>query len=165
MTVWKCAPWWLASIACLPALALAKPADTAEVPVGRYSIAVAAPRPEQINPLKALVTLHFPQRQVRTVGDALHYLLRPSGYQLAEADASDPAVPILLTQPLPEVQRHLGPCTLQTALMTLAGPVYRLVVDFPHRRVSFELTAQYRALVRVPDATQASETSGNAALR
>ena len=164
MTTRTWAQWLLASIACLPALALAKPADTADVRVGRYSIAVAIPRPEQVNPLKALVTVNF-QRKVRTVGDALHYLLRHSGYRLAEAYASDPAVPILLSQSLPAVQRRLGPCPLQTALTTLAGPVYRLVVDGPHRLVSFELTAKYRALVPVFFAAPASEATDNALLR
>lgn len=132
--------------------------------VGRYSTVAAVPRPEQIDPLQARVTVDFPQRTVRTVGDALRLLLRPSGYRLAAIEAADPALPTLLAWPLPEVQRHLGPCTLQAALTTLASPVYRLVIDAPHRRVSFELTDHYRAMIQAPQPALAKEPSGHVTL-
>ena len=127
------------------------------VQVGRYSTVPAEPLPEQINLLDAMVTMDFPQQNINTVGAAVHYLLKQSGYRLAEPYASDPAVQILLTRPLPEAQRHLGPCPLEDALTTLAGPVYRLVVDPLHRLVSFDVAEKYRALVAtVRPATAAS---------
>ena len=165
MTARRCVQWLLASIACLPGWALAQPAGTAAVPVGRYSTVAAAPRLEQLNPLSAMVTVAFPRRTVRTVGEALQHLLRQSGYRLAAAEASDPALQILVSRPLPAVQRQLGPCRLQDGLTTLAGPIYRLVVDPPHRLVSFELTDPYRTLIHDSDAAQAREATGNATLR
>jgi type IV pili sensor histidine kinase/response regulator len=154
----------LAGIVFLPALAAAQPLGSAEVQVGRYATVSAAPLPEQIDLLRAVVSVHFPRREVQTVGEALHHLLQPSGFRLADAYASDPAMQTLLRQPLPEVQRQLGPCSLQAALTTLAGPVYRLVVDPPHRLVSFELTDPYRALVRASASSHLREKR-NAALR
>ena len=73
------------------------------------------------------------------------YLLARSGYRLASPEASDPAMATLLSLPVPEVHRELGPVTLEQGLQTLAGPAYCLVVDHVHRLVSFELLPRYRS--------------------
>ena len=105
--------------------------------VGRYRSVLAGPTDGQANLLSAMVNVEFPAG-VSTVGAAVHYLLRGSGYQLAAEMAADPARSDLLGLPLPEGHRSLGPMSLQDALETLGGPAFRLVEDPLHRLVSFE---------------------------
>ena len=112
-------------------------AHAEEVQVGRYATVRAVPTLAQVNLLAAPVTVQFPA-SVDTVGKAVEYLLRPSGYRLAADAVADPARAALLDFPLPAVHRTLGPMALQSALETLAGPAYRLVEDPAHRLVSFE---------------------------
>lgn len=120
-----------------------------EVMVGRYSTMQPVASPEQSDILQIVVTLQFPQK-ITTVGEALEYLLLRSGYRLAKGSTLDPSMPILLTRPLPEVHRTLGPITLESALRTLAGHVYRLTVDPLNRLIAFDLKDKYRALLTTP---------------
>ncbi len=151
MTRWYSLPWLLSLnlLLCIPGVA----ADASEsVRVGRYTTLAAVPTKAQRDPLQKLVQLDFPQ-QVHTVGDGLRHLLRGSGYRLAPAYASDPAMTAVLPRPLPEVHRRLGPMTLQAALTTVVGPVFRLVVDPLHGLVSFETLERYKPL-RAPHTNQ-----------
>ena len=112
-------------------------ASAAELQVGRYATVLASPTQAQIQLLSAIVDVAFPTPVV-TVGQAVHYLLQPSGYWLSPQVTSEPIREMLLGLPLPEPHRALGPMPLQTALETLAGPAFRLVEDPVHRLVSFE---------------------------
>lgn len=108
--------------------------DPASVQVARYSVMPATATPAQADLLAVVVNIKFPQ-QIATVGEALDFLLRRSGYRLAETDS--PAMTILQRLPLPAVHRHIGPLTLKNALLTLAGPAYRLAIDPLHRTLNF----------------------------
>lgn len=90
-----------------------------------------------------MVDVRFP-RPAHTVGDAMLHLLPPSGYQLADTRNADPQVVLLMTRPLPEVHRQIGPMTLHDALTTLAGAGWQLEVDPVHRLVSFRLHSALR---------------------
>lgn len=116
--------------------------------VGRYTTLQPVAASHQNHLLETIVEIRFPERGVQTTGEAIGHLLARSGYALAAAEASDPALASLLALPLPEVQRTLGPITVESALQTLAGPAYCLVVDHVHRLVSFELAPRYRGLPR-----------------
>ena len=105
--------------------------------MGRYATVRALPTQEQIQLLSIFVDVAFPA-SVITVGQAVEYLLQPSGYRLAPQDTAEPSRATLLNLPLPEPHRVLGPMPLKTALETLAGPAFRLVEDPVHRLVSFE---------------------------
>ena len=123
----------------------------ADVQVGRYRSVFAGPTEGQADLLSAMVTVEVPSG-VSTVGEAVHYLLRGSGYRLAAETASDPARADLLGLPLPEAHRSLGPMPLQDALETLGGPAFRLVEDPLHRLVSFErCSAPGRSPAAQPD--------------
>jgi type IV pili sensor histidine kinase/response regulator len=108
-----------------------------ELQVGRYATVPASPTQAQIQLLSAIVNVAFPVSVV-TIGQAVHYLLQPSGYRLSPQGTSEPIRETLLDLPLPEPHRALGPMPLKTALETLAGPAFRLVEDPLHRLVSFE---------------------------
>ena len=118
--------------------------------VGRYSQLAPVPRPGQANPLQTIISLTFPS-QIRTVGAALNHLLARSGWALASTQASDPTIPHLMSLPLPESQRSLGPIALFDALAVLCGEAYVVVVDPVNRLVSCELHAPYSRLARVED--------------
>ncbi|WP_210023981.1 hypothetical protein [Methylocaldum sp. RMAD-M] len=115
-----------------------KTLDPIRVQTGRYSVVTARPSAEQVNPLLMVIDVRLP-RDIFTVRDAAEYLLRHSGYRLADPDEHGPKVQVLLNQTVPDVQRHLGPLTVQDALRVLGGPAFRLQVDPVHRVVSYEL--------------------------
>ena len=118
--------------------------------VGRYSQLAPVPRPGQANPLQTIISLIFPG-QIRTVGAALNHVLARSGWALAPTQASDPTIPYLMSLPLPESQRSLGPIALFDALAVLCGEAYVIVVDPVNRLVSCELRAPYASLARVEE--------------
>jgi len=113
--------------------------------VGRYTTTANTPTREQRNPLLMLVQVQFPS-EVNTIGDAVNYLLRYSGYRLVDEHQRDASVNAMLAQPLPIVDRHLGSLSLQDALQVLANPdVFTLVVDPVNRLVGFRLRTKYKA--------------------
>ena len=122
-------------------------AASGDVPVGRYSVVAPVPRTDQSDPLETIVRLTFPP-YVKDVGAAVDYLLARSGYRLADAMAAGEAQLILLRRPLPESQRTLGPMPLRRALETLGGEAFWLIEDPVHRLVAFDVTDDYRPLLR-----------------
>ncbi len=116
-----------------PAPATPAPSGT-PVPVvsaGRYRTQMATPAPGQEDLLGIIIDIHFPS-QVTRVGDAVRWLLIRSGWRWEEVSTDGP-LPVM-TAPLPEAHRHLGPLTLRQALKVLAGGEYTLYED-PRRRV------------------------------
>jgi len=132
-------PQTLMATACL--IMVSSQLQASEVQVGRYTLRSAIPTEAQADLMSAIVTIRFSDR-IRTIGAAVEYLLRDSGYRLASPVALDPETKALFRLPLPAVHRNLGPLTLRQALETLAGPTFRLVQDPVHRLVSFELCAK-----------------------
>jgi len=107
--------------------------------VSRYTTVKNQASRAQVNPLLMTIQTRFPQ-SVQTVGDAMNYVLRYSGFSLVDKEQMDAGVVQMLKQPLPIVDRQLGPMTLQDALETLAGKhVFKLTQDPLHRKLSFEL--------------------------
>ena len=82
-------------------------------------------------------------------------MLARSGWALAPTQASDPTIPYLMSLPLPESQRSLGPIALFDALAVLCGQAYMIVVDPVNRLVSCELHAPYANLARVEEGAEA----------
>lgn len=119
------------------------PLIAAEVQLGRYSMKQAVAEPAQRDLLAVIIDTHLP-RQLLTVGDALGYLLRRSGYQLLTSPPADPVLENLLALALPAVHRHLGPLSLRDALVAIAGPAYELHDEPVHRRVYFTVREAYR---------------------
>ena len=127
-------------------------ASAGELVVGRYS-RIISDAPEA--PLSAPVLNIFVS--ARTVGDAVRIVLSPTGYALASGRYTDPMQPTLLALQLPYVQRDLRAATAIEALVRLAGPSYRLMVDHVHRQVGFEVRprfANYSHTQTVPSKTQ-----------
>ncbi|MCG8612260.1 MAG: pili assembly chaperone [Pseudomonadales bacterium] len=137
------------AMCCLSVLATAqdKPTDPSEVSrielmqTGRYTYVKNIPPVDQLNPLKVVIKTRIPQ-SVETVGQTVEFLLTRSGYELAEDSVLSEEAKILLSLPLPQVHRSIGPMTLDKALHVLSGDVYELVVDPVHRKVAYELATK-----------------------
>ncbi|MCU7799693.1 MAG: pili assembly chaperone [gamma proteobacterium symbiont of Lucinoma myriamae] len=116
------------------------------VQTDRYSAIEPEPTIGQESPLQTMITINYPG-QLSTVGQAISYTLKRSGYRLAQQHAHDPNMTVLMSLPLPEVHRQLGPMTVKQVLNILSGAVFMLVLDPVHRYVSFEVVPEYRSLV------------------
>jgi len=92
----------------------------ADIHVSRYQSVPEQPPLIQRDLLQQTVQLTFPP-SVLTVGDALRYLLRPSGLHLAPLDEVNTALSQRLQQPLPIVHRQLGVLRLQASILLLVG--------------------------------------------
>lgn len=136
----------ISSFVCLIVLTVMSSASfSSEVTeVARYTTVKNQTSRAQINPLLMTVQTRFPQ-SVQTVGQAMNYLLRYSGYSLIDQEKMDADVIQMLDQPLPIVDRSMGPATLQDALETLAGKhVFKLTQDPLHRKLSFKLLPEIK---------------------
>lgn len=116
-------------------------------PVSRYLTINNKPRPEQINLLTQVVQVKFPQN-IQTIGMAVSYLLRFSGYSLISKKKMSPALLTMLSKPLPVVDRELGPVSLKDALMVLGGESFTLVQDPLNREINFLLKPGYQKYLK-----------------
>lgn len=111
------------------------------VRVARYSTVIPRPTPEQADLLLVLIRMEMPA-EVDSVGEAIRYLLRYSGFRLANAGAMQPEVVQMLDKELPRVHRKLGPMTLEDALLVLVGSAFQLDVDHVHRVINYRLVGR-----------------------
>lgn len=114
--------------------------DIEVLQTGRYSHVKNIPPVDQINPLKVVVKTRIPQ-SIDTVRQTVEYLLARSGYVLADDSVLSSEALSLLSLPLPQIHRELGPMTLDKALHTLSGEAFELVVDPVHRKVAYVLAS------------------------
>lgn len=104
--------------------------------ISRYTTINTTPEVRQSNPLLTVVSFSFPPT-VETVGQAINYTIQQTGYTLAEMSNLPESTKVMLTLPLPSVQRKFSYVTVQAALKTLAGDAFLLLVDPVHRVVTF----------------------------
>ena len=109
----------------------------AQTQIGRYSVLTAGPTAGQRDLLSVTKSITIPH-DINTVGGALRWLLRDSGYRLAdEAVLSEEAL-VMLELPLPNAHRYFEPMPLKAVIGLLVGPAFHLVQDPLHRLVAFE---------------------------
>lgn len=133
--------WTLSAMAWLPISGDAWAQQQTDIRLSRYTTGSAGPDAAQIDPLEAVVQVSFPRSSVATVGDALHYLLLRTGYRLGAPLEGTPPASAVLSMPLPEVHRQLGPYSVRTALSVLLGTPFALSVDPVQRQVSYRTTS------------------------
>ena len=110
--------------------------------VARYTTVEPGASDTQRAPLETIVTVAFPRDQVNTVGQAVHYLLMRTGFRLSPEDQLPAAVQAILTLPLPEVQRRIGPIRVSAALGVLLGEPFRLTSDPLRREIAYTLEGE-----------------------
>ncbi|WP_253701249.1 PilL N-terminal domain-containing protein [Citrobacter koseri] len=106
----------------------------------RYRLVDISPSQAQRYPLEQIVHLRIPASVSPTVGDALHYALRDSGYRLCTSDGQ---ANHLYRLPLPAVHYQMGSIRLNVALQILVGPAWQLWVDDVQREVCYRLRPEY----------------------
>ncbi|AMQ28920.1 TPA: hypothetical protein ACHW7I_000940 [Legionella pneumophila] len=110
--------------------------------VGRYATLNNQPLAAQINPLKTVQQIHFPA-SIQTIGEAVNYWLRYSGYHLAPKEKQSESLQQVFQQPLPQVSRNLGPLTITDGLTVLVGQhLFNLKQDDLLREINFSLIAR-----------------------
>lgn len=113
--------------------------------ISRYASVKNKPLPAQINPLKSIQQVHFPS-SIKTIGDAVHHWLSYSGYHLVPTEKQSPHLKQILKQPLPQVDRTLGPLSIEHGLTVLVGQnLFSLTHDDLLREVSFTLIKRRKA--------------------
>ena len=111
--------------------------------INRYATVINKPLAAQVNPLLTVQQIHFPE-QVHTVGDAVTFWMQYSGFKLANDTQLPSALKALMLQPLPQVDRNLGPLTIQDGLTVLVGQeVFTLIQNPLSRTVNFKLKPKY----------------------
>ncbi|MBD1225982.1 conjugal transfer protein [Xenorhabdus griffiniae] len=109
----------------------------------RYLLVDTSPEIAQRYPLKQVVQLRMPNslKPTVTVGEAMRYALRQSGYRLCSVSGQ---VNTLYQQSLPAPHYQLGPVQLNVALQLLAGAAWKLDVDDVQRVVCHSLRPKYQ---------------------
>lgn len=120
---------------------------TGELRVGRYTTVAAAPPEAQSNPLDAVVVLSFPRNHVKSVQDAVSYLLMRTGYRLSNVELLGKEVKEILALPLPEVHRKMGPYSVRAALLVLLGTPFTLSTDPVRRQIAYTFDASASAKI------------------
>jgi conjugative transfer region protein (TIGR03748 family) len=121
-------------------------ADNNVTQVSRYLTISNKPKFSQLNLLSQPIQIRFTQN-IKTIGDAMNYLLRFSGYSLIADTQMSAALKITLSKPLPIIDRELGPMTLRDALITLSGPAFSLAQNPVYRVVDFKLKPEYQQFI------------------
>lgn len=106
--------------------------------IGHYLSLENKPTEAQIDLLSQIIQVRFPQ-EVQSIGDAINYILRYSGYSLIDEGKQNAALKNTLKKSLPIIDRNFGPMSLKDALTTLAGPAFTLIQDPLNREVDFKL--------------------------
>ena len=88
--------------------------------------------------LQQTFQVHFPI-SVITVGDAMNYLLRTTGYHMVHDGHYCPWAEQMMRSPLPMAQRNLGPMTIEEGLQTLAGSDFQMIEDQVNRLIAFRV--------------------------
>ncbi len=122
-------------------------ADNNVTQVGRYITISNQTKLSQTNLLSQLVQVRF-TRNIQTIGEAMNYLLRFSGYSLVPEPKMNSALKITLKKPLPIIDRELGPITLSNGLKTLVGPAFYMTQDPVNRIVDFKLKPEYKKFIK-----------------
>ena len=122
-------------------------ADNNITQVSRYLTVSNKPKFSQTNLLSQSIQVRF-TRNIQTIGDAMNYLLRFSGYSLIPEAQMSLALQITLSKPLPIIDRELGPVTLRDGLTTLSGSAFYLIQDPVNRVVDFKLKPEYQKFIK-----------------
>ncbi len=123
--------------------------------VGSYLTVTNKASFAQTHLLSQSIQLRF-TRNIQTVGDAIHTLLQLSGYTLVPKSQQSTALKIMLSNPLPVIDRELGPIKLRDGLTILAGPAFYLAEDPVNRTVNFKLRPGYRKFLKFISTSRSS---------
>jgi len=118
-------------------------ANESSLQLSRYVNLLPGPTKAQRNPLHMVLPNVTFQTHIKSVGQAIHFLLKNTGYKLTRHHP-DRRVFQMFRLSLPKIHRRMGPLTLEQALKTLSGEPWILAVDPINRLVSFQLPDYFK---------------------
>jgi len=133
-------------------------ANESALQVSRYVDILPGPTEAQRNPMHMVLPNVVFQPHIKSVGQAIQFLLKDTGYKLTRFHP-DKRVHQMFRLSLPKIHRHMGPLTLQQALETLAGEPWQLSVDPINRLISFQLPDLYKKPAHYKVATKVNHTN------
>ncbi|MCX4030191.1 LysM peptidoglycan-binding domain-containing protein [Endozoicomonas sp. SM1973] len=116
------------------------------VRLDRYTLQKAEPTADQQHLLSVMVNMRFPS-QVKTVGDALEWVLMRSGYRLEQPSEHNPYLFSLYSLKLPSIHRRIGPATLEDVLNVLAGDGYQLAINPVIREIGYTIKPDFKRFI------------------
>ena len=116
-----------------------KPSD---IQTGRYRSIKPKPTQSQRELLQVVITVSIPD-EITSIGEAIAFLLKRSGYQLVQPQAKQIELTKFFLKRLPEVHRHIGPMSLEDALTILTAPAFKLNQDPMKRLISYEMDNRF----------------------
>ena len=143
----------------LQAMDMADVVSHGKVKESRYVSQWVGPTEAQMDVMESIVRTTIPD-QIKTVGAALQYVLKPYGYQLDDdADNAESLVfYVLLTRQLPEPHRTLDPISLYEALEVIGGDSFEVVINPVLRTVRYRLKPAFLEYVSEADRAKAKAT-------
>ena len=121
------------------ALATSPPvvSSTIMIQVDRYSVAAVGPTAEQRDLLSITQAIAIPS-EIASLGEAVRWVLRDSGYRLADDTVLTQEVVAMLELPLPAAHRRFDSMSLRMVLALMVGPAFQIVQDPVLRLLAFE---------------------------
>lgn len=123
-----------------------KPESNQQVVNSRYKTTIKPVQPQQIkqqdirppviDTLSIYVRVVFPDN-VKTVGDAVEYLIEPTGYRLATSYPAPRDASLMVSKRLPPIIKIERTMPVIDALQILIGVDNTIVVDPVHKLISF----------------------------
>jgi len=113
-----------------------------DIQTGRYSSIKSKPTQSQRELLQVVITVSIPD-EITSIGEAIAYLLKRSGYQLVQPQVKQIELTRFFLKRLPAVHRHIGPMSLEDALIILTAPAFKLNQDPVRRLISYEMDIRF----------------------
>lgn len=114
--------------------------------VSRYSTVSNKPMLYQKKPLEQIINVRFTPNE-KKIRDAINHLLQISGYCLESESEQEPGVKIILSKPIPLIDRELNSMSVKDALKTLVGEAFYFQDDPIHRIIKFHVKPEYKKLL------------------
>jgi len=102
----------------------------------RYTRVSQKPLPEQIDLLSVNISTTIP-RSLKTVKEAVEFLLMRSGYTLLDLSEQSSPTNIMMSNTLPESHRQIQTMSLRRALSMLAGSAFELRENNVYRTIMY----------------------------
>ena len=131
-------------------------ANESSLQISRYVDLLPGPTDAQRNPLHIVLPNVVFNQKIKSVGQAIQFLLKDTGYKLTRFHP-DKRVHQMFRLSLPKIHRRMGPITLEQALKTLSGEPWNLAVDPINRLISFQLPDLYKNPVHYKVATKTNK--------
>ncbi|ERK05596.1 hypothetical protein L580_3306 [Serratia fonticola AU-P3(3)] len=106
-------------------------------PVKQIPPSIKDPRAQFVDPLTVYMRTVWPD-DVKTVRQAIDYLLEPTGYQLVTSYPAPREAALLVNRPIPPIAYVHRTIPVLDALQLLVGLDNYVVVDHAHQLISFQ---------------------------